>query len=186
MSGCNGGEPYNSFAVVGYVPGPAGEFIDRLRRELEPQCAARAHVTILPPRALACSPEEASKQLRSSLADFHAFRIRLEEVNVFPGSDVIYLSIGSGFEDLKCIHERLSRGACQGEELWNYCPHITLARPGEGRAVAENYDLARRRWEQFRHSREFTLEEITFVQNIAGDNWADLLSFQLTHVFELK
>jgi 2'-5' RNA ligase len=179
MSGCNGGGPYNSFAVVGYVPEPAGEFINRLRREFEPDCAARAHVTILPPRPLRSSPEDAWRQLRESLSDFHAFHIELGEVKIFPDSDVIYLSIGAGYQDLEHMHKQLDRGLCCADEAWRYCPHITLARPAEGQDLAANFDLASRRWEEFRHPRDFTLDEVTFVQNTSGEDWTDLQRFCL-------
>jgi 2'-5' RNA ligase len=179
MSGCNGEGPYNSFAVVGYVPEPAGEFINRLRREFEPDCAARAHITILPPRPLPGSPEDAGRQLRENLTDFHTFHIELGGVKIFPGSDVIYLSIGAGCRELEHMHKQLDRGLCRGDEAWSYCPHITLARPAEGQDLAANFDLASRRWEEFRRARDFTLEEVTFVQNTSGEEWKDLERFRL-------
>jgi 2'-5' RNA ligase len=180
MSGCNGGGPYNSFAVVGYVPEPAGEFINRLRREFEPDCPARAHITILPPRPLPCSPDDAWRQLRGSLSDFHTLHIELKEVKIFPDSDVIYLSIGAGYQDLEHMHKQLDQDLCRGDEAWRYTPHITLARPTEGQDLAANFDLASRRWEEFGHTREFTLDEVTFVQNTSGQNWTDLERFRLT------
>jgi 2'-5' RNA ligase len=180
MSGCNGAGPYNSFAVVGYVPEPAGEFINRLRREFEPDCPARAHITILPPRPLPCSPDDAWRQLRESLNDFHALYIELKEVKIFPDSDVIYLSIGAGYQDLEHMHQQMNRGLCRGDEAWRYTPHITLARPAEGQELAANFDLASRRWEEFAHARDFTLNEVTFVQNTSGEDWTDLERFRLT------
>jgi 2'-5' RNA ligase len=180
MSGCNGAGPYNSFAVVGYVPEPAGEFINRLRREFEPDCAARAHITILPPRPLPCSPDDAWRQLRESLNDFHALHIELKEVKIFPDSDVIYLSIGAGCQDLEHMHQQMNRGLCRCDEAWRYTPHITLARPAEGQDLAANFDLASRRWEEFARARDFTLNEVTFVQNTSSDHWTDLERLRLT------
>lgn len=179
MPGCNGGEPYNSFALVGYVPAPAGEFINRLRREFEPDCAARAHITILPPRPLSISPDVAWRQLRENLSDFHAVHIELGEVKIFPGSDVIYLSISAGCQELEHMHRRLDRGLCRGDEAWRYCPHITLARPAEGQDLAANLDRASRRWKEFRDARDFILHEVTFVQNTSGEHWTDLERFRL-------
>ena len=179
MSGCNGAGPYNSFAVVGYVPEPAGEFINRLRREFEPYCAARAHITILPPRPLPSSVDDAWRQLRENLSDFHTLRIELGEVKIFPESHVIYLSIGAGYQDLEFMHQQLDRGLCRCDEAWRYCPHITLARPAEGQDLAANFDRASRGWEEFRHARDFTIDEVTFVQNTSGDVWTDLGRFHL-------
>jgi 2'-5' RNA ligase len=179
ISGCNGGGPYNSFAVVGYVPEPAGEFINRLRREFEPDRAVRAHITILPPRPLPGPPDEAWRQLCESLSDFHAPHIELGEVKIFPDSKVIYLSIRAGYEDLEHMHKHLDRGLCRGDEAWRYCPHITLARFEEAQDLAANFNLASRRWEEFRYARDFTLDEVTFVQNTSGEDWTDLERFRL-------
>jgi 2'-5' RNA ligase len=179
MSGCNGGGSHNSFAVVGYVPEPAGEFINRLRREFEPGCVARAHITILPPRPLGGSPDDAWRQLRENLSDFHAIHIKLGEVRIFPDSKVVYLSIGAGYQTLEHMHKELDRGLCRGDEAWSYCPHITLARPAEGQDLAANFHLASRRWEEFRDARDFTLGEVTFVQNTSGEYWTDLQRFRL-------
>lgn len=179
MSGCNGGGPYNSFAVVGYVPDPAGGFINRLRREFEPDCAVRAHITILPPRPLPSPPDDAWRELRESLSDFHALHIQLGEVKIFPDSHVIYLSIGAGYQDLEHMHKHLDRGLWRGDEAWRYCPHITLARPAEGQDRAANFNLASRHWQEFRHARDFTLDEVTFVQNTSGEEWLDLGHFRL-------
>ena len=179
MSGCNGGGPYRSFAVVGYVPEPAGEFINRLRREFERDSAVRAHITILPPRPLGSSLDDAWRQLRENLSDFHALRIQLGEVEIFPDSHVIYLSIGAGYQDLEHMHKQLDRGLCRGDEAWRYCPHITLAHFADGQDLAANCHLASRRWEEFRDARDFTLDEVTFVQNTSGEDWTDLERFRL-------
>jgi 2'-5' RNA ligase len=93
---------------------------------------------------------------------------------------VIYLSIGAGYQDLEHMHKQLDRGLCRGDEAWHYCPHITLARPAEGQDLAANFDLASHRWEEFGHARDFTLDEVTFVQNTSGEDWTDLERFRLT------
>ena len=174
MSGCNGGGQYNCFAVVGYVPQPLAGFIDRLRRDLEPECPARAHVTLLPPRSLTCSPDAAWQQLRENLKDQHAFRVELQQVKVFQPTEVIYLSIGSGYRELERVHRKLDYGLCRFDEVWGYCPHITLARPSENNDLPAKFELASQRWSEFKHPREFLLEEVTFVQNTWGDQWIDL------------
>ncbi|HEY7335441.1 MAG TPA: 2'-5' RNA ligase family protein [Bryobacteraceae bacterium] len=179
MSGCNGGGPFNSFAVVAYVPEPLAGFIDRLRRHLEPECPARAHVTILPPRSISCSPDAAWEQLREIIQSLPPFCVELQQVEIFSSTDVIYLSIGSGFHDLQCLHRDLNLGLCRSEEAWTYWPHITLARPSEGNGLRAQFDLAVRCWSEFKYPRSFMLEEVTFVQNAWGDHWRDLERYRL-------
>jgi 2'-5' RNA ligase len=179
MFGCNGGGQYNCFAVVGYVPQPLAGFIDRLRRDLEPDSPARAHVTLLPPRSLTCSSEDAWRQLRDNLKDQPAIRVELQQVKIFQPTEVIYLSIGSGFEELERVHRKLDYGLCRFDEVWCYCPHITLARPSESNGLPAKFELASRRWSEFRHPRDFLLEEVTFVQNTWGDHWIDLEHYRL-------
>ena len=55
-----GGEvAINSFALVSYFSGPLAEYLTRLRRELVPDCEARAHLTILPPRPIQGTADDA-------------------------------------------------------------------------------------------------------------------------------
>src|SRR5579862_2419572 len=94
----------NSFAIVSYLPEPLAGFLDRLREELVPNCFLRAHITLLPPRPL-LSPEQAWTEITSLIPRFTPFEIRLSEVEVFPVSDVIYISLGSGSDHLRRIHD---------------------------------------------------------------------------------
>ena len=60
-------------------------------------------------------------------AQTRAFRIEVQEIKVFPVSDVVYLSIAAGCQELKDLHLRLNRGPCHSSEVWCYQPHVTLA-----------------------------------------------------------
>jgi hypothetical protein len=46
-------ERLNVFALVIYIPGPLGLYLDELRRDLVPDYDPHAHVSVLPPRTLA-------------------------------------------------------------------------------------------------------------------------------------
>lgn len=179
MFGSNGGGPLNSFALVSYLPYPLAEFIDELRRDLEPGCVARAHVTILPPRLLNCSPDSAWNQLSEKLGQMRPFRVELEEVKIFGRSDVIYLSIGAGVQELQEMHRKLASGHCRCTEAWEYCPHITLAQTGDSSEVAARFRLASQRWRDFQGSRSFLLDHVYFVQNTWGNRWRDLHGYEL-------
>src|ERR1700720_5045176 len=91
----------NSFALVSYISDPLAEFLNRLRCDLVPDCVAKAHVTILPPRPLTSSPEDAWHELQQGLHDFQPFRVELTEIAIFPGFQALYLSIGAGRPELE-------------------------------------------------------------------------------------
>ena len=180
MSGCNGeGRPLNSFALVAYLPDPLADFIDGLRGDLEPGCVARAHVTLLPPRILSCSPDSAWNQLLEGLEQLHPFRVELQEVKIFGRSDVIYISIGAGYEELREAHRTLDRGHCHVSEAWDYCPHITLFQTLDSSEVAARFRLAVQRWRDFPFPKSFMLDQVSFVQNTWGNRWRDLQHYDL-------
>lgn len=186
MSGCNGGGPLNSFALVTYLPDPLADFIDGLRGDLEPGCVARAHVTILPPRPLSCSPDAAWNQIVKGLEQVQPFRVELQEVKIFGRSDVIYISIGDGWKQLREIHSTLDYGYCHVHEAWEYCPHITLFQTLDSSEVAARFRLAVRRWDEFRYPRSFILDQVSLVQNTWGNRWRDLHHYDLAASPALK
>src|SRR6202521_1359491 len=98
----------NSFALVSYIPDPLAGFLDRLRQELVPNCFLRAHVDILPPRPISTSPEEAWRVVQALAPSFPSFEVEMTDVEVFPVSDVIYIKISAGREELRQMHEALN------------------------------------------------------------------------------
>ena len=179
MDGSSGEGRVNSFALVAYLPEPLGGFIDRLRRDLCPADQARAHITILPPRPLACMPESAWAELQARLRDVASFRIALQEVALFEVSDVIYISIGQGYDSLQRLHQILNSGYCDFSEAWSYQPHVTLGQQLDPGRLAPSLQTARERWSRFDGPREFTLDHVTWVQNTAAGRWLDLAEWDL-------
>src|SRR5437667_407324 len=168
-----------TFALVAYIPDPLRRFLDDLRRELVPGCAPAAHVTILPPRPLSGTPQEAIDTIRARIPDFSPFEIETGEVVVFPISDVVYLSIKEGHKRLLQMHPALNLGPLKYQEPFPYHPHITLAQNLTHDQSIELAALARRRWSEYTYSRVFPVESLAFVQNTVGNLWADLAHFQL-------
>ena len=164
----------NSFALVGYIPEPLAGFLDRLRRELVPNCFLRAHVTILPPRPLVTSSEEAWATIRRLIPRFQPFEVQLTQVEIFPKSEVIYLSVGTGSDALKGMHEALDIDGLRFQEMFQYHPHITLAQELQAGAAKDLLPLARARWAEFPFSRSFRVEKAVFVQNTDCNEWLDL------------
>src|SRR4029077_6799197 len=100
----------NSFALVTYIPDPLAGFLDRLRQELVPNCFLRAHVTILPPRPISTSPEDAWEAIRRVAPEFSPFEVELSGVDLFPVSDVIHIKLSAGSEELRRMHAALNMG----------------------------------------------------------------------------
>jgi 2'-5' RNA ligase len=179
MSGlCNGGAA-DAFALVAYLPDPLGSFVNRVRRELAPGCRLRAHITILPPRQLACAAPIASRELQEAIAHVRSFRVEAEKIQVFPISDVVYLSIGAGLAELQELHARLNYGRCCASEAWSYHPHVTLAQDLPGDAVGRMREIAERRWREYSGPRDFTVDKLAFVQGNPERGWMDLEAYEL-------
>jgi 2'-5' RNA ligase len=171
----------NSFALVTYIPEPLAGFLDRLRRELVPNCFLRAHVTILPPRPL-CSPPEAAWSVIGALAPrFHPFEVELSNVEVFPVSDVIYVSISAGSAELKRTHDALNIDGLRYKEPFSYHPHVTLAQELQPDELDELIGVARARWAEFPGVKSFRVEKAVFVQNTHRNEWIDLGECTLGH-----
>src|SRR5882672_5581373 len=139
----------NVYALVIYVPGPLGVFLDDLRRELVPEYNPRAHVSVLPPRTLAVDWEAAGKQVGRLAGQAKAFQIELTSVEIFPATDVIYLDVGNGGADLRDLHAAMSGGPLAFKEPFAYQPHITLAQDIRPEDVRGLHELAARRWKEF-------------------------------------
>jgi 2'-5' RNA ligase len=175
------GDVINSFALIAYLPEPLAGLLDSLRCELVPRCQAKSHVTILPPRPLAVGlPETAWDDLNDYLDEFPPFRVELTTIEVFEGTNVIYLSIGAGYRELEQMHKALNRGPLQFKEPFEYHPHVTLAQELAPDQVEAAATIARRRWRDFPHSHSFMVDRLTFVQNTKENRWADLAGRRLS------
>ena len=182
-------ERINSFALVCYLPGALGTFIDSLRRELVTNCVARSHVTILPPRPLGAvlrgdlslndSRSEARAQVAGCVPDFAPFQVELANVEIFPKTQVIYLELTRGSGHLRILHDSLNSKALLFDEPHQYHPHVTLAQDVAPGDVVAAHELACARWQEFHHSRAFQAETLTFVQNTQENRWIDLMGYEL-------
>ena len=182
MNGCNGvGNAVNSFALISYLPEPLAGFLNSLRCELVPRCQARTHVTVLPPRPLVAGlPETAWNDLSDALDRFPPFRVELTSIEVFEGTNVIYLSVGAGYRELETMHAELNRGPLAFAEPFEYHPHVTLAQELLPQDVDAALARARGRWREFPSSHSFIVDRLTFVQNTQENRWADLAGRMLS------
>ncbi len=171
-------ERLNVFALVIYIPGSLGRFLDDLRRELAPACNPHAHVSVLPPRSLAVDWEEASDYARALLEPRPPFQVDVGSVNVFPVTNVTYLEVEKGAAELRSMHAAMLRGPLQFDEPFVYHPHITLAQEIPPELAADVHETARRRWQEYRGIRSFHAEHAVFVRNTEDNCWIDLAEFR--------
>ena len=168
------GERINLFSLVTYLPEPLGSFVDLLRGELVPGCALRAHVTLLPPRPLSQPAEEAGAKIRSKLAEFEPFELRLGHVEIFTMSSVVYLALANGADEMRKLHDDLNAAAAPFAEPFPFHPHVTLAQQISAEQVPDVFEHEHYRWAEFRHKRSFLVDRATFVQAINLYCWVDL------------
>ena len=166
-------------ALVSYIREPLGSYLDGLCRELVPGCKPRAHISLLPPRPLPCEAECAGDELQKLLESTPAFDLVLGEVEVFPVSQVIYVSIAQGQDHLRHLHRTLNRGLAKYQELFPYHPHVTLAQDLGTGEVPEKLECARQRWRESPHERKVRIDQLSFVQHQEG-RWVDLQDILLS------
>jgi 2'-5' RNA ligase len=172
-------ERLNVFALVIYIPGPLGVFLDDLRRELVPHYNPHAHVSVLPPRPLGVDWHVASGQARNLIESWSPFDVQLTELQVFPVTNVIYIEVGSGAADLHRMHAAMNLTDLAFDEPFPYHPHITLAQEIPHDTVTEVQELAQRRWTEFTGPRSFRADRVAFVQNTSTNCWIDLEEYSL-------
>jgi 2'-5' RNA ligase len=169
----------NVFALVIYIPDPLGRFLDDLRTALVPGCNPHAHVSVLPPRPLAVDWQVASEQVKECAGNWAPFEIALERIRIFPVTNVIYLELGKGADDMFRIHAAMNSGALEFDEPFAYHPHITLAQEIPPAEVANVNRRAHELWEAYTGPRSFRADRTAFVQNTLGNCWIDLAEFSL-------
>src|SRR5262249_28659328 len=117
----------NVFALVIYIPDPLGGFLDDLRRDLVPGCNPHAHVSVLPPRPLSGDWQVAREQVRKLAESWQPFDITLDQICVFPVTNVIYLELDKGASEMQALHAAMNTDSLRFDEPFEYHPHITVA-----------------------------------------------------------
>ncbi len=171
------------YAAVAYVRSPVGIFVEELRRELHPaHTHADAHLTILPPRPLHGTEQQAIDLLTQISQAASPFDVTLGDVETFiPLTPTVFLRVARGAYRMRELHDKLNREVLAFEEPYPYMPHLTIAKMDEAEEARKVLGIARQRWRDYTGSRDARIESITFVKG-TGDRWLDLAEVRLGEV----
>ncbi|HTV65758.1 MAG TPA: 2'-5' RNA ligase family protein [Bryocella sp.] len=168
------------YAVVAYVRNPVGIFVEELRRELHPaHTHADAHLTILPPRPLAGSGQEALKVLTDVTQSVNRFEVTMGDVETFaPVTPTVFLRVARGAYRMRELRERLNRDAFFFNEPWPYMPHLTIAKMDSLEEARKVLEAARRRWLSYSGPRTVSINSLALVKG-SGERWVDIAKVPL-------
>lgn len=169
------------YAVVSYVKNSVGHFVEDLRRELFPEHGhLPAHVTVLPPRYLKGTEEEAVEVLRQHLAAVDAFQIRMGQVETFiPTTPTVFLRVESHAHRFRELHEDLNIGPFHCSEQWPFMPHLTIVKMPEVAQAEAAAAVSRERWQGYQGLKTADITDVTFVRESVHQHWTDLATFPL-------
>jgi 2'-5' RNA ligase len=164
------------YALVAYVKGPVGEFVEKLRRELHPELPHfAAHLTLLPPRPLRGSESAALQTLERICERTEPFEVTLGGMDSFaPTTPTVYIRVAYGAMRMCELHERMNTEALEFVEEWAYIPHLTIAKMPSEEAAVKGLQTAGQHWEEYVGSRRVLLDRLTFVREDALNCWVDL------------
>lgn len=171
----------DDYAVVSYLPGELGEFVDRLRRRFDPALAAwLPHVTLLPPRPLPNILDGALETIRRQCALFEPFQVTVHGVCTFwPVSGVVYLSVGGGAQRLIELHDALNCAELARQEVHPYVPHITIAQDLDEQHTASVLADVERECSARPSGRAFRVESLFLVRKTPENRWLNLAPIPL-------
>jgi len=176
------------YALVAYVKDPVGEFIESLRRELCPNHPDwPAHITVLPPRLLNGTEEQALQVVDDVCQRVMPFDVEMGNAETFvPTTPTVFIRVAERAYRLRELHDHLNYGPLALDEHWPYMPHLTIAKLGTSEEALHVLDVARRRWAEYKGSRIIQIEELTFVREGSGSDWVDLAPVPLGRTLALR
>jgi 2'-5' RNA ligase len=169
----------SAFALVAYINGKLGTFIDELSAWLPGESRAKAHLTLLPPRPLALGTEQAIDLMSAALASLQPFEVELTGIARFPVTDVLYVALGLGHDKAHQAHDELNRGIFFYQEPFEYRPHVTLMVPRKDTDVGRAHRGAAERWAQANMSKRFVVDRLDFLQQDSAGQWENLQQIRL-------
>ena len=170
------------YAVVAYVRNRLGKFVEDLRSELYPEHAhLPAHVTILPPRPLCGTEQQAIESLTQGARQFRPFDIELDTIETFaPTTPTVFIRVARAAHLFREMHDHFNTGPFHCRESWTYIPHLTIVKMPSLDESQAALVTARDRWRKFVGARTCPIEELTFVREGESNHWIDLATVKLT------
>ena len=170
-----------TYAVVSYLAGSLGDWVDKLRHRFDPRLASwLAHVSLLPPRTLEHPLDEAVELLQRKCALIEPFEISIGRVSTFwPTSGVVYLSIAQGHDRLTQLHDSLNCGPLASSEPHSYVPHITIAQDIDEQRLQRVLGDVDQEWSQYHERATFLIESFFLVQKTPDNQWVNLVPIRL-------
>jgi 2'-5' RNA ligase len=168
------------YAVIAYVRSPVGIFVEELRRELHPaHTHADAHLTILPPRPLRGSEQQALELVAEVSQSGTPFQVTMGEVETFiPVTPTVFLRVARGAYRMRELRDQLNRDALRFDEPWPYMPHLTIAKMDMASEAEKLLEVARQRWQAYTGPRTISIESLTLVKG-SGERWVDIRKMRL-------
>jgi len=169
------------YALVAYVKNELGEFVEDLRRELYPVHAhLPTHLTVLPPRPLQGSEEDAVTMLRQMGATVAPFQVALGEVESFlPITPTVFIRVSYAGYRMRELHDRMNRAPLAYVETLPYMPHVTVAKLDSVERAEEVLRSSKTRWQNYHGSHNIAVERLTFVRG-HEHTWTDLAEIDLS------
>jgi 2'-5' RNA ligase len=169
------------YALVAYVRNELGEFVEGLRRELHPAHAhLPTHLTVLPPRPLQGSEEDAEAMLRKMTAPVAPFIVELGEVESFlPITSTVFIRVSYAGYRMRELHDLLNRDGLAYSEPLPYMPHVTIAKLDSNEHAAEVLRTSKVRWDNYAGSHRIVIDRLTFVRG-NEHTWTDLAEINLS------
>jgi 2'-5' RNA ligase len=168
------------YALVTYVRGPIGEFVERLRRELHPATEHMpAHLTVLPPRELKGTEAAALEFLEDACSRVIPFSVELGDVETFlPTTPTVFIQVKRAAYRMRELHDELCGRGLRCAENWPYIPHLTILKTDRDEDARAAHVVARERWAAFEGDRQVDVEELMFVRETDGC-WQDVAQVAL-------
>jgi 2'-5' RNA ligase len=169
------------YALVAYVSNPIGEFVESLRREFQPEHAhLPAHLTLLPPRPLRGTEQQAVELIERLCGAVQPFEVTMGDVETFaPVTPTVFIRVAHAAYRMRELHEKLDAGALKFEEPWPYMPHLTVFRFDELERARQGFEAASQRWSKYHGTRRILIDSVTFVRQVAPHHWEDLVPIPL-------
>jgi 2'-5' RNA ligase len=169
------------YALVAYVRNSVGEFVKELRRELCPDHGhSPAHISILPPRFLQGTEQQAREIVENVCRTVEPFEVVMGEVQTFmPVTPTVFVRVAHGAYRVRELHDRLNVGALKYDEPWPFMPHLTLFKMETYERAKAAYSRAVQMWDEYAGSRRIVIDELTFVRSSESNRWTDIAPFPL-------